>query len=74
MRDYGPSWRMIVDLGDEVKAIGVYPGGQSGNPGSKYYDNMVDTWANGQYNDLNFWKSTEGLPSEKVLARQVFSK
>jgi penicillin amidase len=65
---------MIVDLGDEVKAIGVYPGGQSGNPGSKYYDNMVDTWVNGQYNDLNFWKSTEGLPSEKVLARQVFSK
>lgn len=74
LRDYGPSWRMIVDLGDEVKAIGVYPGGQSGNPGSKYYDNMVDTWVNGQYNDLNFWKSTEGLPSEKVLARQVFSK
>jgi penicillin G amidase len=74
-RGYGPSWRMIVDLGSEgvVKGLGVYPGGQSGNPGSKYYDNMVDTWANGQYNDLNFLKDPGQLAGEKVLAKQVFT-
>src|SRR5690606_9736819 len=32
----GPSWRMIVQLGDKPKAFGIIPGGQSGNPGSKF--------------------------------------
>jgi penicillin G amidase len=73
LRDYGPSWRMLVDLGSEVKGYGVYPGGQSGNPGSRFYDNMVDTWVNGQYNELNFLKTPDQLPLEKTLAKQVFS-
>jgi penicillin amidase len=47
--DWGPGWRMIVEMGSEIKALGVYPGGQSGNPGSKYYDNLVDDWASGEY-------------------------
>ncbi|GAG90941.1 unnamed protein product, partial [marine sediment metagenome] len=46
---FGPSWRMIVALGPELKAWGIYPGGQSGNPGSKFYDNMIDDWAAGKY-------------------------
>jgi penicillin amidase len=46
---HGPSWRMIVHLIDETEAWVVYPGGQSGNPGSKYYDQFVDTWAQGKY-------------------------
>ncbi|HVK98038.1 MAG TPA: penicillin acylase family protein, partial [Flavisolibacter sp.] len=29
----GPSWRMVVHLSPETEAYGVYPGGQSGNPG-----------------------------------------
>jgi penicillin G amidase len=48
----GASWRMVVELGPEIKAFGVYPGGQSGNPGSKFYDNFIPIWANGEY--LNF--------------------
>ena len=31
---HGPSWRMVVHLTDEIEAYGLYPGGQSGNPGS----------------------------------------
>jgi penicillin amidase len=46
---HGPSWRMIVHLTNETEAFVVYPGGQSGNPGSKYYDNFIDTWAEGNY-------------------------
>lgn len=45
----GPSWRMVVDLGDTLNSYVVYPGGQSGNPGSKFYDNMVDDWTKGNY-------------------------
>jgi penicillin amidase len=67
----GPSWRMIVELGDEIKALGVYPGGQSGNPGSRFYDNMVDTWAAGNYYDLLLLKSPEE-GAERRLGKQVF--
>jgi penicillin G amidase len=51
-RFHGPSWRMIVQLTDKTEAYGIYPGGQSGNPGSPYYDTFVDKWVAGQYNAL----------------------
>lgn len=51
---HGPSWRMVVDFG-ERKAHVVYPGGESGNPASKFYDNMVDTWAKGEYYTAAFF-------------------
>ena len=50
--DHGPSWKMIIEMDIPVKAVGVYPGGQSGNPGSQYYDSFIDTWAKGEYYDL----------------------
>ncbi len=57
-RSHGPSERIIIEMNPAgVKAWGHYPGGQSGNPGSKYYDNMVMPWANGQYFDLLFLTS-----------------
>lgn len=51
-KDHGPSWRMVVHLSPITEAFGIYPGGQSGNPGSKYYDNFIDTWAKGAYYTL----------------------
>jgi penicillin amidase len=51
-RVHGPSWRMIVHLTDKTEAYGIYPGGQSGNPGSPYYDSFIDKWAAGKYNAL----------------------
>ncbi len=49
----GPSWRMIVQLDkNHPKAYGIFPGGQSGNPGSNLYDNMIDKWAKGELNEL----------------------
>ncbi len=56
---HGPSWRMIVQLTENTEAYGVYPGGQSGNPGSKYYDDFVDSWVKGQYYPLWMMKRTE---------------
>ncbi|MEM9888255.1 MAG: penicillin acylase family protein [Bacteroidota bacterium] len=52
----GPSWRMVVEMGDEIEAYGIYPGGQSGHPGSPYYENMVDKWVEGEYYKLFFMK------------------
>ncbi len=50
--NHGPSWRMIVQLSPQTEAYGVFPGGQSGNPGSVYYDNFITTWQQGQYYPL----------------------
>lgn len=54
--NHGPSWRMVVHLTDETEAWVVYPGGQSGNPGSRYFDQFVDTWANGSFYRVWFYK------------------
>ncbi len=56
---HGPSWRMIVSLAPETEAYGVYPGGQSGNPGSQYYDDFIDTWVQGDYFTLWMMKASE---------------
>jgi penicillin amidase len=51
---FGPSWRFVVEMGKKKSAYGIYPGGQSGFPGSVYYDNMVDDWVNGVAYPLSF--------------------
>ncbi|MEL6670258.1 MAG: penicillin acylase family protein, partial [Bacteroidota bacterium] len=48
----GPSWRMVVELGDEPNAWGVIPGGSSGNPASPHYDDALVEWAAGRYYSL----------------------
>lgn len=57
--NWGPSWRMVVSPGVAGQAFGVYPGGQSGNPGSRYYDNFVDFWVKGKYYNLLILKPDE---------------
>ncbi|HRN79719.1 MAG TPA: penicillin acylase family protein [Ferruginibacter sp.] len=49
---HGPSWRMIVSMGPKIEAYGVFPGGQQGNPGSRFYDWSVDAWVKGEYHPL----------------------
>ncbi|MBC7554110.1 MAG: penicillin acylase family protein, partial [Taibaiella sp.] len=56
--NHGPSWRMIVQMGKEIEAYGVYPGGQSGNPGSKYYVSFLNDWAAGKYYRILFLPNT----------------
>ena len=70
-KTFGPSWRMVVELGNEIEAYGVYPGGQSGNPGSPFYDNMIDHWVNGKYYKLLFMKSSD-QKSDQILYEQEF--
>ena len=57
--DHGPSWRMVVQMGKEIEAYGVYPGGQSGNPGSKYYAGFLNDWVEGKYYRLQFLPNTD---------------
>ena len=55
-----------------VQAYGVYPGGQSGNPGSPFYDNMIDHWANGKYYKKHFLKTPEEL-GDQLLFSESFT-
>lgn len=71
--DHGPSWRMVVSLTPETQAYGVYPGGQNGNPGSMYYDNFIDTWANGKYFTLWMMKKEE-MADKRVKFKMLFNK
>ncbi|MFI4892117.1 MAG: penicillin acylase family protein [Phycisphaerales bacterium JB058] len=58
----GPSWRMIVELAaDSVTGHVIYPGGQSGNPGSPYYDNFIEDWLDGKYYKVNLEPNPELL-------------
>ncbi len=47
--DFGPSWRMVVNMSDPLGGVGIYPGGLSENPLSHYYDNTFQAWNNGEY-------------------------
>ena len=58
---------MVVELDKEwPRAYGLYPGGQSGKPASKYYDNMIDDWTAGKLNTLIFMRSKD-QKVDKVL-------
>jgi penicillin G amidase len=70
-KTHGPSWRMIVDLNKQVKGLGVYPGGQSGNPGSKFYDDMVNAWANGEYYEVLLLKNPDDM-ANKMIKKETF--
>jgi penicillin amidase len=47
----GPSWRMIVHWNSSGAAVGdgIYPGGESENPASPWYDNLIADWWSGRY-------------------------
>ena len=68
-RNHGPSWRMIVEMDDQPNGYGIYPGGQSGNPGSKYYDNFIDDWAEGNYFSIQLMPSD--VDPSKVYSTQT---
>jgi penicillin amidase len=71
--DHGPSWKMIVQLTTPTEAYGVFPGGQSGNPGSKYYDNFASTWAAGKYYKLWMMQPSE-VKDKRIQSTLHFSK
>lgn len=66
-KSHGPSWRMVVSLTTPIEAYGVYPGGESGHPGSPYYDTGINNWSKGKYFKLWVMKQTDSK-SNKIKA------
>ena len=50
-----PSLRMVVDLDDLDRSRGVIPGGQSGHPLHRHYDDQIDLWLRGE--TIPLWHS-----------------
>jgi penicillin amidase len=71
---YGASWRMVVELGPEVRAWTMYPGGQSGNPLSPRYADRISQWSAGQLVPALFPRDETAIPSERVSARLTLER
>ena len=59
----------MVELGPEVRGLGTYPGGQSGNPASSRYLDRLPKWLSGDLDTLRFPRSPNELPDVEAYAR-----
>jgi len=64
--NHGASWRMVVEMGPEVRAWATYPGGQSGNPASPRYADRIDQWVAGELDDVLFPRERGDLAEDDV--------
>ncbi len=69
---WGPSQRLIVDLGTPIRAWSTYAGGQSGNPGNKHYNHFIPSWVKGKYFPILFMHNPEES-KDNILFRQQFT-
>ena len=65
-KEFGPSWRSIIIMDNPKIIKGIYPGGQSGFPGSKYYDNMIQDWVKGKLYNLEFSSDKNNINRHKI--------
>lgn len=63
----GATYREIIDMGDLDGAMATNVPGQSGQPGSPYYSNLVDGFGKGEYFQLAFSKAAV----DKVAAHRL---
>jgi penicillin amidase len=68
---HGPSWRMVVELSSTPRAWGTYPGGQSGNPLSRRYDDRIDQWSRGELDSLRVPRTPAELAPSHIISRLV---
>ena len=61
---HSSSERLLVETGPELHAWTTYPGGQSGNPFSRYYKNRVPQWASGGLDSALFG----AVPPNRTIA------
>jgi penicillin amidase len=66
---FGASWRMVVELGPERRAWGIYPGGQSGNPASSRYRDRIEKWSGGVLDTLRVPASPDALSGDHIVSR-----
>jgi penicillin amidase len=56
---------------DQIHAEAIYPAGQSGNPGSKYYDDMISDWAAGKYYEVWYSSNIDEIKKHRTFTIQL---
>ena len=59
---------MVVELGPQMRAWAVYPGGQSGSPASGRYLDRLSRWANGQLDEVLFPKTPSDIDRKRIIS------
>jgi penicillin amidase len=63
----GASFRQILDLADWDRSVATNVPGESGDPQSPFYSNLLDEWASARYHPLPFSrKSVEAATAERL--------
>ncbi|MEO1628033.1 MAG: penicillin acylase family protein, partial [Bacteroidota bacterium] len=57
--DWGPSWRMVVELGERPLAYGICAGGNSGILNSPEQTQSIKDWLAGTYYELHYYLNKE---------------
>ncbi|HUP28061.1 MAG TPA: penicillin acylase family protein [Chloroflexia bacterium] len=61
------SYRMIIDLSDWSKSQSIYATGQSGQPFSNHWGDMLGNWQRGEYNPMLYTRQDIDASKEGVL-------
>jgi penicillin G amidase len=70
---HGASWRMVVELARTPRAWTTYPGGQSGNPASRFYKDRVGPWSRGELQEALVPRTAAELPPARTISTLVLT-
>lgn len=63
----GASYRIVVDFADFDNSVATSVPGQSGQPGSEYYGNLLPLWAEGEYFPLLYSRAAVERETAHIL-------
>lgn len=63
----GASYRIVVDFADFDNSVATSVPGQSGQPGSPFYDNLLPLWAEGKYFPLLYSRAAVERETAHIL-------
>jgi penicillin amidase len=64
----GASWREVLDVGDWDRSVMTNVPGESGDPSSRHYGDLLEDWAAGKYHPMPFSrKAVESAMEERII-------
>jgi penicillin amidase len=70
----GASYREVIDLGDFDNSMAINVPGQSAQPGSEYYDDLLPLWGSDKYFPLVFSRARVEQETKHVLRLEPSGK
>lgn len=68
----GASWRMVIDVGEWNNSVAMSVPGQSGDPESPFYDNLLNEFVAGEYFPLLYTRNAiEGACTQHIALEPV---